>query len=384
MLLEKTFNSVFKRHLKIKKIRNASCTREEFMHHAFDWLRKASDCWGGSNGFAARYKMIADSWQGPYPETTGYIIPTLREYSSYTNSQEPLLMAEAAAKWLSSRQLSDGSIRCNVEVPTNNFDSEHEIVLFDLGAILQGFCSISEMDSKYFFNSEMLANFIVRNQNDCGLWDKYLYFDHFGTHNSLVAYALILSGIQLNNEKITKSGEKCLRNLLCRFRDNGFIDFCSFNNKSHESAFLHPYVYSIEGFLKTALLTKNDEWLIPIRTPLEKLKNDMLDTQCFNVSHYNENMGRNSSYIATTSIAQLSDCWLKYAKITGDVEYHEVAGICLDKLCDLMFLNGSHAIRGGIPSSYPVGGGYGPHTINNWTIKYFIDACIEELNYNLQ
>lgn len=342
------------------------------------WFIQAQLAWK-TGGISARYKFKEQKWQGPYPETTGYLIPSLLSLSQIPQFSDARSIAVSAAEWLASRQRSDGAVRCNVELPENTGSSPDEIIIFDLGAILQGFTSIATVNRDYQNNAEKLAEFIINCQGSDGIWHNYLYFDYFGTHNSLVAYSLINAGIIFGENKYIAAGEACLRALIPNFRKNGFIDFCSFQNSRSSPAFLHPFVYSIEGFLKTAEITKDDEWLQPIKSSLKFLKDDMERTGKINVAYYNENLERDSEFAATTANAQIADCWLRYSRLTGDDNYIQVAKKTLDVLCQLVMMEGQPGYIGAIPASYPVNGGYGSYTVNNWTLKYFLDACIQEM-----
>src|ERR1051326_5381081 len=48
---------------------------------AAEWLKRAQDA-TGNGGFSGRYHLRT-GWSSSYPETTGYIVPTLLELSRY-------------------------------------------------------------------------------------------------------------------------------------------------------------------------------------------------------------------------------------------------------------------------------------------------------------
>ncbi|MDQ3635458.1 MAG: hypothetical protein M3405_13250 [Acidobacteriota bacterium] len=52
------------------------------LRETFEWLKNAHDVCDG-RGVAGGYSVI-DGWLAPYPETTGYIIPTFYNYSEWT------------------------------------------------------------------------------------------------------------------------------------------------------------------------------------------------------------------------------------------------------------------------------------------------------------
>src|SRR6185436_6062964 len=61
------------------------------------WLCKAQDSVEGG-GVSAGYSVI-DGWLPPYPETTGYIIPTFYDYARLTGREEFRLRARRMADW---------------------------------------------------------------------------------------------------------------------------------------------------------------------------------------------------------------------------------------------------------------------------------------------
>ena len=74
----------------------------------WNWIRylmRAQEV-GGTGGLGS-YHLIK-GWSAPYPETTGYTIPTLIAASIHLNIAAPLECAERAADWLLSIQREDG------------------------------------------------------------------------------------------------------------------------------------------------------------------------------------------------------------------------------------------------------------------------------------
>jgi len=84
------------------------------VHHglqaAAEWLARAQDATGGG-GVSAYYDVAKGVWAGAYPETTGYIIPTLLRYSEFSGHSEYRERAIRMAEWESAIQLPDGGVR---------------------------------------------------------------------------------------------------------------------------------------------------------------------------------------------------------------------------------------------------------------------------------
>src|SRR5205814_2296919 len=70
---------------------------EVHLRAAVEWLLH-SQAVTGTGGFAAAYSF-KDGWLPPYPETTGYIIPTLWDASAVLGEERLRAAALAAAEW---------------------------------------------------------------------------------------------------------------------------------------------------------------------------------------------------------------------------------------------------------------------------------------------
>ncbi len=68
--------------------------------------------------------------------------------------------------------------------------------------------------------------------------------------------------------------------------------------------------------------------------------------------------------------------WPTWSPTTG---WNKAARTCLDRVCAVQSLGDSNpGIRGAIPGSRPVRGGYFPFEFPNWGAKFFVDACSPE------
>ena len=48
---------------------------------SINWICRAQDCSKSKDGGVARHFSLINGWSSSYPETTGYIIPTMIHYS---------------------------------------------------------------------------------------------------------------------------------------------------------------------------------------------------------------------------------------------------------------------------------------------------------------
>lgn len=343
------------------------------------WVGRGQDFWA-CGGIPASYNARKRRYDGPYPETTGYSIPTLIELGSLTGFREADLMARKAADWLVSRQSNAGGIRCNIETPPSADNGADQIVLFDCGAILQGFTAMARRSEYYAEPTERLARFVMAAQRDDGLWDSHLAFKHFGSHNALVAYALIDAGSTLNQPQFSDAGHRCLKALRGRLRKNGYIEGCEFPGVRAGVAFLHPFVYTIEGYLKAAALAPDRGYLEAVRPALDALRIGIERTGQIPGAFVQPDMSTSFSFTALTAIAQLADVGFRADQLSGEGTYTAMSRQLMRFLRQVLGGTLSDvAWQGGLPSAFPIDGDYLPFCVNNWGAKYFLDASMGEL-----
>ena len=68
------------------------------------WLGRAQDCSKSADGGAARHYCLVTGWGESYPETTGYIIPTLIREAHLTGDTKLLDRARRMLDWLTGIQ----------------------------------------------------------------------------------------------------------------------------------------------------------------------------------------------------------------------------------------------------------------------------------------
>lgn len=341
------------------------------IRNGIGWIAHGQDYWR-CGGIPAGYNARTRRYDGPYPETTGYSIPTLLALGQDRR-------ASRAAEWLVSRQLGNGAIRCNIEPPGTTAPAPEEIVIFDCGAILQGLTAMARRKVPYEAPARRLAEFLVATQAASGTWDRHLAFPAFGSHNALVGYALLEAGVTLDAPAIRDAGHRCLAALRPRLRPDGYIEGCEFPGVRPGVAFLHPFVYTIEGFLKAEEIAPGHGYLDAVRPALDALHDEIRRTDRVPGAFVNADLTTSTGFTALTAIAQLADVGFKADRMDDAGRYsgisrrlmHLLRACCASSLDDAEWV-------GGLPSAYPIDGGYLPFCVNNWGLKYLLDASLEE------
>jgi len=127
------------------------------------WLGRSERPTGGSS---AEYTPIL-GWSKAYPETTGYIIPTLLEVARRTGQVDHALRAMRFGSWLLSIQNPDGSWSGGKHPARNAKPS-----VFNTGQILKGMLALwrSTSDSRWLDAAGKGADWLALGIGSDGLW----------------------------------------------------------------------------------------------------------------------------------------------------------------------------------------------------------------------
>src|SRR5437588_11178042 len=109
---------------------------ERAIEEGIAWLCRAQDHSASQDGGVARDFSLVTGWSTSYPETTGFIVPTLLAYAKLRRDETMRQRAKRMLDWLVSIQFPDGgfqggAIGCKPVVP----------VAFNTGMILPGLAS---------------------------------------------------------------------------------------------------------------------------------------------------------------------------------------------------------------------------------------------------
>src|SRR3712207_1976738 len=81
---------------------------ERAIEVALEWIGRAQDRSRTSDGGVARHFGLVSGWAASYPETTGYIIPTLLDQARRRDRADLLDRARRMLDWLVSIQFPEG------------------------------------------------------------------------------------------------------------------------------------------------------------------------------------------------------------------------------------------------------------------------------------
>ena len=315
------------------------------------------------NGYRHSFHF-AYGWQKEYPETTGYIVPTMLECYKLFKDNRYYNSAKKAIVWLKSIQNSDGSF--------NDLNNKSQV--FDTGQILIGFNYIYENFDEFNIKENLVksADWLVEVQEHNGSWVKYAYNNIPHTYYSRVGWALIQAGKSVNNEKFYEAGIKNIEWVISQQKKNGFFKYASFDSNP---AYLHTIAYILEGLIEIYKLLKDNKIIDTVLKNSEILLE--LSKDGILCSQYNDRFECVNDEKCLTGIAQWAGVCFDLHQITKKQEYLKEYEKNILFLKSHQIISTNSNINGGITGSLPYNGSYMKYSIPNWSIKFFLDGLLK-------
>ncbi|MCI0485697.1 MAG: hypothetical protein L0229_03760 [Blastocatellia bacterium] len=358
-----------------------------YLEEAVGWLCRAQDAGGGggvSYGFDLR-----EGWLPPYPETTGYIIPTFLRYARVCESQARSEKAEALrkraermAEWLTTTQMECGAI------PGGTIGREAVPTVFNTGQVLQGWCHAYREFQDETLKERLVraARWMVSVQDDDGCWRKGLSpltLQTPATYNVRSAAALLEAGFLLDDAGFKNAAVKNFDWALSEQSDTGwFANNCLTDNRR---PLTHTIGYTLEGLLDAAQSLNDERYFSAVARASGHLKRAVADNG-FLSGRFDTEWRPQVSWNCLTGSCQIALVWFRLSEASGEREYTRLAEKILSFVkrtqrhspiaATTDSENTSDGISGGIKGSHPVWGGYDPFRYPNWAAKFFVDALL--------
>jgi len=316
-------------------------------------------------------------WLPSYPETTGYIIPTLLEYAERYGRPDVRERALEMARWEAEVQMPSGAVQGGPVCPPDR----QVAAVFNTGMVLQGWTAAYRATREKLFldAGRRAADFLFRDLDAAGHFRSHGTFvtqAQIKTYNCLCAWALYRFGEDSGDPRYTDAAVRNVEAALGQQRENGwFANNCL---TRPEAPLLHTIGYTLQGVLETGILARNERFLEAARRgalPLIPL-----------VSRRGSVPGRfygdwvpASLSACLTGNAQLAVVFHRLHEVTGDAAFLDTATRLVDWLKARQKLDsGDPAIDGAIGGSFPLLASYMTTGFPNWATKYYLDALLAQ------
>lgn len=346
---------------------------------AIEWICRAHDA--GRGGVARGYSLdsrrngSSGSWQLPYPETTGYIIPTLLACAESERRNDLARRALQMADWELEVQRPDGGIPGGVHGPA------HLPVVFNTGMVMQGWCSAFEFSgsSAYADALRRAGEFLLACQDEDGAWRRHASVDGVlvpHAYDVLVSWALLRAARALGREDFRAAAAANVRFTLGLQRSSGWFAQNGIRPKDNASPLTHTIGYTLQGLWESGRLLQDEACERAVRLAATRLGELM--------RHDGHLPGKLDgawrpvvSWSCLTGTLQIGLVWAALAERDGGHDWTVAARRAFAFVAGTQDMASDDAgRRGGICGSHPPHQAYGRDQVLNWATKYFVDLSL--------
>lgn len=342
---------------------------------AVDWICRAHDA-SVDEGVPHSFDLKAGNWLPSYPETTGYIIPTLFDVARVFGRPELAERALRMARWEASIQMPDGGIQAGVIgaeplVPT----------IFNTGQVLFGLVRATKETGDPLLRkaAHAAARWLVRAQDPDGSWRRFpspFTTTQVATYNTRSAFALAQAAVTFGEEEYLTAAVRNVDWAISQSRANGWLAGNCLSHHADDRALTHTLAYAIRGIFEVGAASGRDDLVargVELAAATAKLQRVDGSLPGY-VSPAWRPLAR---WSCVTGNAQMALNWVRIARLTGNtqpLEWARKANAFNMSVQDLRSEN--PGVRGGVPGSFPFDGGYMTWRFPNWAAKFFVDALL--------
>ena len=343
----------------------------ESLHGAMDWIRRSI---AKGRGGSAAYFGAWGRWSAPYPETTGYLIPTLLEYANFAADPRVKDIAVQLGEWLVSIQDKEGYWNGGTHPPRRPGPS-----IFNTGQILLGLCALYREagDERWIHAANAAADWLSESVGKDGTWSDANYQDGFSpSYYTRVAWPMLEVWELSGRAHVREAAERVLDHILTRRTEKG--GFAEWGFRPGEPGFTHTIAYTLRGFIESSrLLGSWQRYGQPTEAALDHLFRQAELSGGRLPGMFDHEWHKTDRFVCLTGNAQLAICLLKYEEYRTDLRLVNAACKLVDYVCDSQSLKHPIAgFRGGIAGSRPIWGRYLVLRYPNWAAKFFCDALM--------
>lgn len=310
-----------------------------------------------------------------YPETTGYIIPTFLRLGKRFDGGY-ISRAVEMGDWEIAVQMGCGSVMAG------KYNSNPTPAVFNTGQVLLGWAALYQATGQQRFRdaARHAVDWLLSQQETDGNWIRGNSQDAANTstvYNVKAAWGMCEMGAVCQWEDAIEAAIRNAQYALSRQRANGWFSDCCLSDPRHP--LLHTIAYTMQGLLGIGGLVGRSDFVEAAALTADALIR-LMDTDGFIPGRIDSDFRGAASWSCLTGTAQTSIVWAHLHGVTGQEKYREAlrrANQYLMARHDIA--NNDPRIRGGVPGSWPVWGGYGRFQILNWATNFLAGALMLEL-----
>lgn len=332
------------------------------------WLGRAQDCSATADGGVARDYHVAKGWATSYPETTGYIIPTLLTLGEEARARRML-------DWLCAIQLEDGGFQGGkidaVPVQSVTFNTGQILIGLAIGARVLG-------DEKYLTAMHGAARFLRDSLDPDGCWRSHPSpFTHAGekAYETHVSWGLFEAERTAPGEGYGAAGLRQVGWALGKMQANGWVDDCCLQHK--DRPLTHTLGYYLRGVVEAHRLSGEQRYLDAALKMAHGLVG-VLRSDGALPGRLRSDWSAAVEWSCLTGNVQVAESLFYLAPLGGGDAFAK-AGKGLNAFVRrTIAVEGNPDLVGGVRGSFPIDGEYGQWAYLNWAAKFAIDSFLVE------
>jgi len=338
------------------------------------WLGRAQDASATQDGGVARHFGLNHGWAPSYPETTGYIIPTMLIHARLRKDGLLRVRAQRMLDWLVSIQLPGGGFQGGMVNQTPVVP-----VTFNTGQILMGLAAgVSEFGDVYRRPMLAAADWLVETQDVDGCWRRYpTPFAGRGekAYETHVSWGLIEAELVEPGRGYVEAALRNVRWALTHQRPNGWFDRCCLDDPTQP--FTHTIGYVLRGLLEVQSFYGDPLLLAAARRTADGLLTAIRYDGALPGKLSSDWRGCVSWSCLTGNVQIAHSLLILYAK-TEYKPYRDAAYRLNSAVRRTLRIDDPDETRGAVKGSFPIDGDYGKFEYLNWATKFAIDSYTAE------
>lgn len=345
----------------------------EHLRATYHWLLRSIRSGGGSSAFFS--PLIG--WSRPYPETSGYIIPTLFDVAAFLHDDAGRASAVALGEWLLSIQQPKGFWFGGHHPPRRGRAS-----VFNTAQILKGMVRLAREtgEARWIEAARRGGLWLAGGVDESGFFRDGNYHRGFNPgYYTQVAWPMLEVWRLTGEPLIAGAAVRVLDRILGTRNANGAFSGWGFAPEA--PAFTHTIGYLLRGFLEAArILDAWERYGVSAAATLVSLRARSAYARGRLPGAFDERWNPQGGYTCLTGNAQLAVCFFVVYGRDGDARWSDAALSLLDRTIRPQLLTTPiGGLRGAVAGSDPVWGGYLPLRYPNWAAKYLCDALLRAL-----
>ncbi len=339
---------------------------------AIAWLKHAQDV-TDNHGVAQTWLVRLNKWAPSYPETTGYIIPTLYRYAALTGDTDARVRARQMADWEIAIQHPSGGVLAGA------LGDSDQPTVFNTGQVILGWTRAfdKEGDERYREAAVRAANWLCDIMDDDGCWRSWgspMTGKQINTYNTRSAWSIArvheITGERRYLDAAIRNCEWALK----QAHPNGWLE----NNclQNNDQPFTHTIAYAMRGLLEIGVYAQREDF-VSLARQIGDAMIDALPSDGALAGRFDRLWQPTVNWSCLTGDCQLAINWGRLYQTTGEEKYRDATARILPFVKRTQLLETTDPnIRGGIKGSHPINGGYHPWQYPNWATKFYADALM--------